>query len=92
MFSKCINKLKFKYSPENFKNPALQKLWFEIEAIALAREETEQVEDLTLPDNSRIEKRAGQFLENIISELRLPEKTSQAKSKRKVIKFYIKTR
>lgn len=84
LFTKCINKLKFKYAPVNFNNPALQKLWFEIEAIALAREETEQVEDLTLPDNDRIETRAGHYLREIITELNLPEKSFQAKTKRKV--------
>lgn len=84
LFTKCINKLKFQYTPKNFNNPSLQKLWFEIEAIALAREETEQVEDLTLPDNHRIEKRAGEFLSEIITDLRLPDKSSQTKTKRKV--------
>ncbi|CAF0845279.1 unnamed protein product [Brachionus calyciflorus] len=82
LFTKCITKLRFKYNPENFKNPALQKLWFEIEAIALAREETEKVEDLTLPDNDRVEKRAGLFLDQISREFNLPDKLA-SKSKRK---------
>lgn len=62
-FSKVINKLKFKYCPEDFKNPALLKLWSEIEAIALARVSSEEVVDLTQPDTDKIDKRAGQFLE-----------------------------
>ena len=61
-FSKCIQKLKFTFSPEDFKNPALQKLWHEIEAIALAREKSEEVVDLTEPDTAKIDKRVGPYL------------------------------
>ena len=45
-----------------FKNPAIQKLWSELEAIALEREQPEELEDLTVPDVERHERRAGAFL------------------------------
>ena len=62
MFRDVIKKLHFKYHPEDFKNPALQKLWNEIEAIALAREESEEVNDLSIPNLQRIEKKVGHML------------------------------
>ena len=68
---------------EDFKNPALQKLWFEIEAIALGREESEQVADLTLPDNERIEKRAGLLLAQFAEAFELNNLSSASKAKRK---------
>jgi hypothetical protein len=85
LFGRIVNKLKFKYVPEDFKNPALQKLWSEIEAIALAREEAEQIIDLTIPDAERIEKRAGQFLDEFAKHFNLVE-SGFAKGKRKVTK------
>ena len=83
LFRKCIGKLKFKYNPEEFKNPAIQKLWSEIEAVALDRSEPEEIVDLTVPNNERIEKRAGQYLEEFAKKFSLTA-NSFAKSKRKV--------
>jgi len=82
LFRKCIGKLKFKYNPEDFKNPAIQKLWSEIEAVALDRNEPEEIVDLTVPNNERIEKRAGQYLEEFAKKFSLTA-NSFAKSKRK---------
>lgn len=83
LFSKIVNKLKFKYCPEDFKNPALLKLWSEIEAIALARESSEETVDLTQPDVEKIDKRAGQFLDEFSETFNLGNVTTAA-SKRKV--------
>lgn len=96
LFSKIVNKLKFKYCPEDFKNPALLKLWSEIEAIALARESSEQVVDLTQPDVDKIDKRAGQFLDEFSEAFSLTSagggSTTAAKrkvkKKRLLIKFF----
>jgi hypothetical protein len=85
LFSKIVSKLKFKFRPENFQNPSLQKLWSEIEAIALARDVSEEVVDLTIPDTAKIEKRAGQYLDEFAKHYNLQE---FAKSKRKV--FFLK--
>ena len=84
LFSKCINKLKFKYNPEDFKNPSIEKIWSEIEAIALDRDQPEEIIDSTLPDNERIKARAGQFLEEF-SKLVGLDGNSSIKQKRKVI-------
>lgn len=75
--------MKFKYNPEDFKNPAIEKLWSEIEAIALDRSEPEETVDLTLPNNERIEKRAGQFLAEFAQKFGL-DAASFPKAKRKV--------
>lgn len=83
MFSTCIRKIKFKYSPEDFKNPALQKLWYEIEAIALAREESEPVVDLTLPNNDNIENRAGNILTEFADNCGLAAGGASSAPKRK---------
>lgn len=88
LFSKCINKLKFKYNPEDFKNPSIQKIWSEIEAIALDRSEPEPVIDLTLPNVERIEKRAGQYLKEFAEVFGLDSFANSfatSKSKRKVL-------
>ncbi len=52
LFSNCVSKLKFAYDPDQFKNPAIEKLWSEIEAVALDRIQTEEFQDVTLPDHS----------------------------------------
>lgn len=83
LFSKIINKLKFKYYPDDFKNPSLLKFWAEIEAIALAREKSEEVNDLTEPNKEKIDQRAGQFLEEVSQNLNLLS-INGSKSKRKV--------
>lgn len=83
-FKRCISKLKFKFNPDDFKNPAIQKLWSEIEAIALDRSEPEEIDDLTLPNNERIDKRAGQFLAEFAQQFGL-DMESFSKPKRKTV-------
>ena len=80
LFAKCINKLKFKYNPEDFKNPALQKLWNEIEAIALAREQSDEIIDLTLPNVAGMEKRAGSLLAEFAERFDLANAGSSTKT------------
>ncbi len=82
LFKRAIAKLKFKYNPEDFKNPAIAKLWSEIEAIALDRSQPEECVDLTAPNNERIEKRAGQFLNEFAQKFSLD--SIAVKPKRKV--------
>lgn len=82
-FSKVVSKLKFKYCPEDFKNPALLKLWTEIEAVALAREASEEIVDLTEPDVNMIDKRAGQYLEEFSQNFNL-DTVGAGNAKRKV--------
>ncbi len=65
LFSSCISKLSFPYDPTSFKNPAIEKLWSEIEAQALERVQAEEFEDLTVPDRERQEQRAGKFLKEL---------------------------
>lgn len=82
LFDKCIQKLKFKFKPEDIKNPSIEKMWHEIEAIALDREKTEEFEDTTLPDNQRIMSRAGTFLDEFSQLIGL--NSSSSGNKRKV--------
>lgn len=84
LFSKMVNKLKFNYAPEDFKNPSLLKLWSEIEAVALAREASEEVIDLTAPDVEKIDKRAGAFLDEINQTFNLSDEIN-TKTKRKAV-------
>ncbi|XP_076351322.1 inverted repeat-binding protein isoform X1 [Tachypleus tridentatus] len=58
-----IKKLKFRYHPENFDNPAIQKHWRNIEALALDRDKPDDMEDHTMPDQEAIENRAGTLIE-----------------------------
>ena len=87
VFSKAIQKLKFKFSPEDFKNPSIEKMWSEIEAIALDRDQPDEVIDSTLPDKERIQNRAGIFL-NEFSQLIGLDASSSSSNKRKVIFVY----
>jgi ATP-dependent DNA helicase 2 subunit 1 len=51
----------------------LQKLWFEIEALALARESTEELIDLTEPNVERIEGRIGKYLREYVEMFNLTD-------------------
>ncbi len=87
MFRGCIKKLKFTYDYSTFRNPALQKLWYHIESIALDLENPEEVEDLTMPNIARLEERVGKengILTKFAQNFDLNEDISKAK--RKVIK------
>ncbi|XP_076054760.1 inverted repeat-binding protein [Oratosquilla oratoria] len=57
-----IRKLHFKYNPEIFENPVLQTHWRNVEALALNRTSLEPVEDYTVPNNERIERKAGEMI------------------------------
>ena len=83
-FAKCIRKLRFPYDYSNFKNPALQKVWHQIEAIALDIEKPEEFDDLTTPDTDRHEERAGELLKEFANSVGLTS-DSLSKSKRKVV-------
>ena len=66
---------------------ALQQHYRILEAIALEQEEVEEVTDLTVPDCSRIEKRAGQAIDDFISVVfpnGIDMATSKGGTKRKV--------
>ncbi len=79
--------MKFDYCADDFKNPAITKIWSEIDAIALDRNESQKLVDLTIPNNERIKIRAGEFLEDIMNKFQLEIET---KSKRKVNIFKFK--
>ncbi|CAI8018050.1 X-ray repair cross-complementing protein 5 [Geodia barretti] len=80
-----IKKLTFKYQPDSFENPVLQKHYRYLEAIALEHDEVEQVTDLTEPDIERISRRAGSLLEEfkelVYSDGYDPEQKPGAKRK-----------
>ena len=91
VFDKCIQKLKFKFNPEAIKNPSIEKMWHEIEAIALDREKTEEFVDTTLPDSQRIMSRAGTFLDEFSQLVGLNSSSTGNKRKVSLIanKFYL---
>ncbi len=70
LFSNCISKLKFQYDPDQFKNPAIEKLWSEIEAVALDRTQTEDFQDVTLPDHENKNwKKVEEFLTQLTGKI-----------------------
>jgi ATP-dependent DNA helicase 2 subunit 1 len=75
-----VKKLMFTFNPESFENPALQKHYRILEAIALDQEEVEEVADLTLPDHNRIETRAGNAIDSFMSTV-FPNGVSDGKTK-----------
>ncbi|GFS25608.1 X-ray repair cross-complementing protein 5-like [Elysia marginata] len=58
-----VKKLTFKFSSESFENPVLQNHWRNIEALALERDEPEELQDHTLPRVEDVMKRAGKVLD-----------------------------
>lgn len=58
-----IKKLAFTFNSESFENPVLQKYWRNIEALALDRDEPEEMVDYTMPDDQGMTKRAGKIIE-----------------------------
>ncbi|BFZ15971.1 hypothetical protein BsWGS_19011 [Bradybaena similaris] len=58
-----VKKLNFKFSSENFENPVLQNHWRNIEALALERDEPEELIDYTMPPSEDLIKRAGKVLD-----------------------------
>lgn len=66
-----IKKLKFQYSPDAFENPVLQNHWRNIEALALDREEPDEMEDFTMPSDDKVQKKAGGAIRDFI-DITLP--------------------
>nr|KAG5686071.1 hypothetical protein BaRGS_030686 [Batillaria attramentaria] len=54
-----VKKLRFQFSSEAFENPVLQNHWRNIEALALDRDEPDELIDYTMPVNDKIKKKAG---------------------------------
>lgn len=57
-----VKKLKFTFSSESFENPVIQNHWRNIEALALERDEPEELQDYTLPAVETITRKAGKVL------------------------------
>ncbi|CAG2236472.1 G22P1 [Mytilus edulis] len=58
-----IKKLAFTFNSESFENPVLQKYWRNIEALALDRDEPEEMVDYTMPNDAGMTKRAGKLID-----------------------------
>nr|XP_002122561.2 X-ray repair cross-complementing protein 5 [Ciona intestinalis] len=62
-----IRKLRFKYDPNSFDNPALQTHYKNLEAMALEKEAPDPVTDHTAPDVERIDRKVGPLVETFKS-------------------------
>ncbi|XP_072127945.1 X-ray repair cross-complementing protein 6 [Mobula birostris] len=80
---RVVQKLRFKYRPESFENPVIQKHFRNLEALALDFEEPEEMEDLTLPKNNVIDERIGQLAEEFTSLVYPPDYNPNAKGHQK---------
>ncbi|KAK2178913.1 hypothetical protein NP493_525g06064 [Ridgeia piscesae] len=67
-----VKKLQFVFSSENFENPTLQRYYANVEAMALDTDQPEEVEDYTMPNDEKMQKRAGRLLEEF-KDLVFPE-------------------
>ena len=78
-----IRKLMFRFKSESFENPALQREYRVLEALALDKEEPEEFTDHTKPNNELILEKARQELEDL-SRLLYPggQQPSQVGTKR----------
>ncbi|XP_069766134.1 X-ray repair cross-complementing protein 6 isoform X2 [Narcine bancroftii] len=80
---KVVQKLKFKYRPESFENPVIQKHFRNLEALALNRMEPEEMEDLTLPKNDEIDGRICRLAEEFNRLVYPPDYNPDAKGQEK---------
>ncbi|XP_041034016.1 X-ray repair cross-complementing protein 6 [Carcharodon carcharias] len=78
-----VQKLKFKYRPESFENPVIQRHFRNLEALALDLKEPEGMEDLTLPKTDVMDKRMGQLAEEFNALVYPPDYNPEAKSHQK---------
>ncbi|XP_074659916.1 X-ray repair cross-complementing protein 5-like [Tubulanus polymorphus] len=74
-----IKKLSFKFSSDEFENPALQKYYANLEALALERDEPEPTDDLTIPNHEQMMKRAGKVIKEF-EDLVFPDGYKDGKS------------
>lgn len=63
LFERIIKKLRFKYKPEQFENPAIKTMYANIEALAYDSIDEPDIEDTTLPDINRQDTVISQFLD-----------------------------
>ncbi|CAL1529577.1 unnamed protein product [Lymnaea stagnalis] len=77
-----IKKMTFKFNSENFENPVLQNHWRNIEALALQRDEPEELVDLTIPPTEELIKKAGKVLDEF-KDMVFPADYTPAGQKRK---------
>ncbi|XP_078388137.1 X-ray repair cross-complementing protein 6 [Cetorhinus maximus] len=78
-----VQKLKFKYRPESFENPVIQRHFRNLEALALDLKEPEGMEDLTLPKTDVMDRRIGQLAEEFNALVYPPDYNPEAKSHQK---------
>lgn len=64
LFEKVCKKLRFGYDVQLFGDPSLQSFYTNFEA-TVYDEDPKNVEDLTLPNQERIDKKVAPFLEQI---------------------------
>jgi ATP-dependent DNA helicase 2 subunit 1 len=70
------------FDPENYENPALQKHYAYLQAMALDEDQPEDVEDMTLPDPDMIEKRAGSYIDKLIELIVINEPSEEQVEKK----------
>lgn len=64
LFEKMCKKLRFKYRPETFANPALQSFFTNLEALVYD-EDVKEIVDLTLPEYHVQDEKIEPFLQDI---------------------------
>ncbi|ELU12174.1 hypothetical protein CAPTEDRAFT_158558 [Capitella teleta] len=67
-----VKKLRFTFSPEGMENPSLQQHYVNVEAMALDRDQPDDINDSASPDDEMIDKRAGKMISEF-SEMVFPE-------------------
>uniref|UniRef100_UPI00398E7276 X-ray repair cross-complementing protein 6 isoform X2 n=1 Tax=Pristiophorus japonicus TaxID=55135 RepID=UPI00398E7276 len=77
-----VQKLRFKYRPESFENPVIQRHFRNLEALALDLKEPEQMEDLTMPKYDMIDRRIGQLAEEFTDMVYPPDYNPDAKKRK----------
>jgi ATP-dependent DNA helicase 2 subunit 1 len=66
------------FAPENIDNPALQRHYAYLQALALEQEEPEGVDDASLPDLERVERRVGSQIGAFMRHLQSGQERTEA--------------
>ncbi|KAJ3243108.1 X-ray repair cross-complementing protein 6 [Chytriomyces hyalinus] len=70
VFNDIIDKTTIKnFTVYNYPNPTLRKHYANLQAVALKRDEAEEIEDSTLPNNTAIQRRIGKFVPDLMETI-----------------------
>ena len=75
------------FNPDNYDNPAIQKFYAYLQALALNEEDVEPIVDCTLPDTEMIDRRINQMVQDVQNLLGLTNAVERPKERKRKAVF-----